>query len=376
MKRVMMVGSAEESGGGVSSVIKLMKKMPVWEKYSCYWLGTQIQRNYLWKLWYAVKAAVMAPLIMWRYDIVHFHNATDKIGLLVQMPELLIAKLYGKKIVYELHVGNQLNDNTENGLLKWCLRRCNRIILLSKRWEELFKEKFADIKVPTSVLYNAVDDIELSATRLSIRNERECSQIDRQLSVNSFDDFMAQKEKVIMMAAYFCENKGADVLLRAIKRLTVNGYWLMGWKVILMGNGEVERYKQMAEELGISEYVSFPGYLTNKEKDDVWRKASIYCMCSYNEGFPMVVLEAWANGISVVTTPVGGLPDVIEEGKNCLTFDFGDDEGLARQLRLLMENEDRRREMSEYSRKFVYDNFSLEKINKNLDNLYKEVLCV
>lgn len=70
--------------------------MPVWEKYSCYWLGTQIQRGLLWKLWYAVKAAIVAPLIMWRYDIVHFHMVPG-ITLLIQLPELLVAKLYGKK---------------------------------------------------------------------------------------------------------------------------------------------------------------------------------------------------------------------------------------------------------------------------------------
>lgn len=355
MKRVMMVGSAEQSAGGVSSVIKLMKKMPAWEKYSCYWLGTQIQRNYLWKLWYALKAAVIAPLIMWRYDIIHFHNATDRIGLLVQMPEFLIALLYGKKIVYELHVGNQLNDNTNNGLLKLCLKKSDRIVLLSKKWEGLFHELFPDINVPTSVLYNACDTSK--SAEMS-----DCS-----------------REKLIIMAAYFCENKGADVLLRSIKRLSFTltnkeeTHPLDGWKVVLMGNGEVEKYRMMAEELGVSEYVSFPGYLTGKEKEDVWQKASIYCMCSYNEGFPMVVLEAWTYGICVVTTPVGGLPDVIEEGKNCLTFDFGDDEGLARQLRVLMDDEKMRSAMGKYSREVVKKLFSLEKINEDLYKLYKEV---
>lgn len=359
MTRVMMVGSAEQSGGGVSTVIKLMKKMPMWEKYSCYWLGTQIQRNYLWKVWYAVKAAVIAPFIMWRYDIIHFHNATDKIGLLIQLPELVIAKLYGKKIVYELHVGNQLNDNTKNGLLKWCLRRVDRIVLLSKRWEVLFKEKFADVKVPTAVIYNACDV---------------CEQSSQVREVVSETHGLERKGKVIIMAVYFCENKGADILLRAVKRLVVNGEWLNDWKLILMGNGEVEKFRLMAEEMGISEYVSFPGYLTGKEKDDVWRKASIYCMCSYNEGFPMVVLEAWTKGVCVVTTPVGGLPDVIEEGKNCLTFDFGDDEGLARQLMVLMKDDVKRSEMMEYSKRFVVENFSLEKINKDIDSLYQRIL--
>ena len=70
-KRVLVVGSAEESRGGVAEAIRMMKKMPVWEQYHCFWLGTQIQRNYAWKLWYAVKANVMALFIIWRYDIIH-----------------------------------------------------------------------------------------------------------------------------------------------------------------------------------------------------------------------------------------------------------------------------------------------------------------
>ena len=45
MTKVLMVGSAEQSGGGVASVIRLMKAMPFWEKYHCGWLGTQIQRG-------------------------------------------------------------------------------------------------------------------------------------------------------------------------------------------------------------------------------------------------------------------------------------------------------------------------------------------
>jgi len=88
----------------------------------------------------------------------------------------------------------------------------------------------------------------------------------------------------------------------------------------------------------------------------------------------MVVLESWMYGINVVTTPVGGLPDVIEEGKNCLTFDFGDADGLARQLKRLMEDENLRREMAEYSRRFVQSRFSLSSINKDIENLY-ESLC-
>lgn len=118
MSKVMMIGTSENSGGGISSVIRLIKKMPIWKKYSCYWLGTQIQRNVLWKLWYATKAAMITPFLMWKYDIIHFHMVPG-ITLLIQLPELLIAKLYRKKIIMEVHVGNQLvpyaNDIFLNG---------------------------------------------------------------------------------------------------------------------------------------------------------------------------------------------------------------------------------------------------------------------
>lgn len=338
----MMVGSDEKSAGGVSSVIKTMKAMPFWQEYSCFWLGTQIQRNYLWKVIYILKAAIIALFIMWRYDIIHFHTTPDRSGLLIQMPEFLLAKLLGKKIIIEIHVGNQLNDNTNNKLFKWVLRKAHLIILLAEQWERLFKSKYADINVPTAVLHNACE----VAAPIT----------------------MAEKEKSIIMAAYFNANKAPDLLLKAWTKLK---YKYPEWKITMMGNGEVKRFRQMSHDMGLDDCVSFPGYVTGAEKENYWRKASIYCMCSYNEGFPMVVLEAWAHGIAVVTTPVGGLPDVIEEGKNCLTFSFGNADALAEKLELLISNKQLRYDLAEYSQQFVKDKFSTEKINNDISNLYE-----
>lgn len=341
-KRVMIVGSAEQSAGGVSTVIKLMKKMSVWEEYFCYWLGTQIQRNYLWKLWYAVKGNFIAFFIMWRYNIVHMHTTPDKLGLLIQLPILLWAKCLGKKVIMHLHVGNQLKTK-KNHLFVFCLKRANRIVFLAEKWEGLFSAYYPEINVPTVVIYNPVENVS--------------------------EVLYAEKEKKIIMAAWYNENKAADLLLKAWKSIKDD---YPDWQVDMLGNGEVERFKQMSIDMGLADTVTFTGYVTGKEREEHFRKASIYCMCSYEEGFPMVVLESWMYGINVVTTPVGGLPDVIEERKNCLTFDFGDWEGLANQLCVLMDNEDKRREMAEYSREFAMGHFSMEKINKDICKLYEE----
>ena len=342
--KVLVVGSAEQSAGGVASVIRLMKKMPVWLDYNCYWLGTQIQRNYAWKLWYALKANFLALFIVWRYDIVHFHTVPDKICLVIQMPVFLLALIGKKKIIMHIHMGNQLKNHTRNKMFKWCLRRADLIILLAKKWQALFKDEFADIKTPTTVLYNACEMV----TEVPFE----------------------EKEKVIIMAALFNDNKAPDLLLKA---------WLKihdrypDWHVYMLGNGEVERFRKMAEDMGLSDSVTFTGYVVGKQRDDYFRKASIYCMCSYEEGFPMVVLEAWAYGICVVTTPVGGLPDVLQDGKNALTFDFGNWVELAEKLSFVLTHTQTRRDIANYSRNFVIRNFSFEKINDKLCLYYSNM---
>lgn len=60
------------------------------------------------------------------------------------------------------------------------------------------------------------------------------------------------------------------------------------WHVTIIGNGEVERFQAMAQTMGLDDSVTFTGYITGKQKEDVWNKASIYCMCSRHEDFPMV----------------------------------------------------------------------------------------
>lgn len=349
--KVLMVGSARESGGGVASVIRLMEQMPVWKKYRCHWLGTQIQRNYLWKIYYALKAYVWALLHIWKYDIVHFHTVPDKICLVIQFPVFFLAKIGRKKIIMHIHMGNQLSRHTGNGLFLWHLRHADLIILLANKWRALFPQYFPTVKTPVTVLYNA-----------SKTNGREVMDEGREVS----------KKKSIIFVGYMDDNKAPNILLDAVSQLKSEDK-LGEWKVTMMGNGDVERFARMSEEMGLREEVTFTGYITGKEKERYFSEASILVLCSYEEGFPMVVLEAWNYGISVISTPVGGLPDVAEESRNCLTFPFGDSKALAQQLHRLMNDELLRDEMGRYSKDFVNRTFSLEKISADADEIYESM---
>lgn len=343
-KRVLIVGSAEKSGGGVASVIRLMKKMPVWEEYGCYWLGTQIQAGKLTKIRYALTAYLKALFIIWKYDIVHFHTVPDRICLIIQMPIFLLAIIGRKKIIMHIHMGNQLKNHTNNYMFKWCLKHADLVILLARKWQSLFNELYSDIKTPTTVVYNA------------------CEMVPRV----SFDE----KEKIIIMVAYFNDNKAPDLLLKAWKKIHKE---FPDWKVYMLGNGEVERFQGMAEKMGLRDDVIFTGYIIGKEKEQYFRKASILTMCSYEEGFPMVVLEAWTYGICVITTPVGGLPDVLEDGLNAQVFNFGDWEGLGKNLSMLIRDKEKRIEIASYAHSHTVKKFSIKKINTQLLCIYNSI---
>lgn len=353
-------------------MIRTMKRMPLWEEYGCGWLETQIQAGKWKKLGYALRAYLKGLFVVWRYDVVHFHAVPDQ-SMYVQLPVFLMALLGRKKILLHLHVGNQLGMDmcVKNRLAHWCMRKADLLVLLAHQFEPLMDKYWADVKTPRTVVYNAIDE-NTEIVDLNIKNTNLSN------LTNSFD-----KEKIILFAGELNDNKSADVLVNAFaKVLNITAAPTLShtlryvdWKLVLLGSGpNEEKLSNLVNELNLQDRVEMPGYLFGKEKEDYFRRASIYAMCSQFEGFPMVVLEAWENRMAVVSTPVGGLPDVMEVGKNCLSFDFGDVNGLATQLAKLMKNEALRQEMGAYSQQFIREHFSMEKINADWCRVY-ESLC-
>ena len=88
----------------------------------------------------------------------------------------------------------------------------------------------------------------------------------------------------------------------------------------------------------------------------------------------MAVLDAWAYGLPVITTPVGGIPDIAEDGKNMLLFNAGDTEKLAYNMKTLIDNEDLRNQIINESIKLAKTTFNIDTINKQIESLYQELL--
>lgn len=85
----------------------------------------------------------------------------------------------------------------------------------------------------------------------------------------------------------------------------------------------------------------------------------------------MGVLDAWAYGLPVITTPVGGIPDIAKDGKNCLLFNPGDTNKLAEQMDKMMSSETLRIDIAKESSELAKGIFSVEEVTGRLENIYK-----
>src|SRR5206468_805374 len=96
-------------------------------------------------------------------------------------------------------------------------------------------------------------------------------------------------------------------------------------------------------ELGLADRVDVTGWVGAAETDALLAGAHLLLLPSREEGLPMSVLEAIARGIPVVTTPVGAIPDVVQDGVQGLVVEPGDSGALAAAIAELLADEPRRR---------------------------------
>ena len=166
--------------------------------------------------------------------------------------------------------------------------------------------------------------------------------------------------------------KGPHILLKSIKLLKSH---INDFMVVFAGRGEMqEELAKIAKKLGVEENIRFTGYVKNEQKPLYFKAADIFCLPSISvaEAFGIVNLESMACGTPIVSTWIGGIPDVVEDGKNGLLTEPGDEKSLAEALRYLLENENAAKKMGNYGKQKVMD-YSWEKIAEKTGNIYNEL---
>lgn len=164
--------------------------------------------------------------------------------------------------------------------------------------------------------------------------------------------------------------KNIDNILRAYKILK-DRYNAKEKLIIAGGKGWLSSHLlSLVRSLGISESVSFTGYVYPKEKAGLFSKASVFVFPSLYEGFGLPVLEAMGVGVPVVTSNISSLPEIA--GEAAFLVPPNDPEKIAEAVWEILSNENKSSELSKKGLTQV-EKFSWEKCAKNTLEIYKKV---
>lgn len=143
---------------------------------------------------------------------------------------------------------------------------------------------------------------------------------------------------------------------------------------VIGGGDERPSLERYARELGIVDKVAFCGW--KESMADVYADLDIVALTSLNEGTPVALIEALASGRPVVSTDVGGVKDVVEEGVNGYLVALGDSSGLAERLLELARDPEKRAAFGRNGRQQVMRKYSKERLVRDMKALYEEALEV
>lgn len=343
MKRVLVVATSRKTRGGITSVVKAHETGEQWKKFHCRWIETHRDGNVIRKMMYFLKAYVVFFFLVPFCDLVHIHSA-DGPSAIRKICFARIARLWGKKIIVHFHppAPEVLIDKQVGPPTHRLFNMADLIIVLAPQWKKWIEEAYKEEKYNFKVLYNP------------------CPIAKR--------DSYRKKENYILYAGKLSKRKGFDRLLNAFAKISDE---FPEWKIKFAGNGLLDDGKTLVHKLGINNnQVEFLGWVSGSQKDEVFNRASIYCLPSDGEGFPMGVLDAIAYGVPVVTTPVGGIMDAMHNGIDCLIYDVKDIEQLAVCLRSLMSSEVLREQLVCEADKLRDNEFNVTHICQQLGEIY------
>ena len=274
-----------------------------------------------------------------KYDLNHTHFIIPTGAL-----SYLLKKLKGLPYIITIHGSDVPNYNPD--------RFSHIHTVLQPAWKRIVQN--ADGVIPLS---NSLKELLLQ--KIEIDNIT--------IIPNGFDQTLfnpKEKEKKILLVSRIFERKGFQYFLEAIRGLDLD------YEINIVGEGP---YKEnlIHKASSLNEKVNFLGWVDTAALHDLYAISSIFVFPSTAENFPMVLLEAMASKMAIITTNSTGCPEVV--GDSALLVRPKNAHDIRDALLKLQDNDMLREELGNKARQRLEDNFTLEEVTQHYLQLYKEV---
>ncbi|HTF91353.1 MAG TPA: glycosyltransferase family 4 protein [Planctomycetota bacterium] len=166
--------------------------------------------------------------------------------------------------------------------------------------------------------------------------------------------------------------KGYPLLLEAVAKLAGAG---VDVRLEMIGDGTLHaRLREQIARLGLDGIVTMSGALSAEELPEAYDRSEVLVVSSFMEGVPVVLMEAMAKGLIVVSTAVGGVTELVAHGVNGLVVTAGSVESLVEVLADLAQQRHRREAMGAAAREVIVREFSIRHLGSGMQALFERTL--
>jgi len=267
---------------------------------------------------------------------------------------LLMSKVMGVKVVFHMlapfDVFYQRSNAKIHSLIRAALRRANHVVCLSERDKTVMSTFLPSSRV--SVLRSNIRVSAGSTTDVDRRGRERINVI----FIGGLDPFRKGIYDIL---------KGLPMVIGMCKNICFT----------FTGGDNVRDALNNSLDSLFTPWVSSRGWLSEAEKVSLYRTADLLLLPSYEEGLPYVIVEAMAAGLPIISTPVGAIPEVIEEGINGFLINPGDYQALARRIVRLCRDEELRLQIGHANRDKARRLYAQEVIFQKLEAIYDQLSC-
>lgn len=204
---------------------------------------------------------------------------------------------------------------------------------------------------PVEIIPNGADIARFSAPI----SEARIMELKQKLGKKKGDVFLFTASRLVL-------SRGVEDVIRALPLLPANV------KFLIAGDGEdKEKLKVIAKDSGVRERVIFAGHVLHSELPAYFKVSDIFVRPSIIEGFGSAFVEAFAAGIPVVATPVGGIPDFLQDGVTGLFCEARNPESIARAIRRYLDNPALMAQVVQNARALVAEKYDWDIITHDME---------
>jgi len=336
---------------GISAVTHFITKSNIQNEYIHFELGKKDNeiRNLLW-LYRILKAYMkwIYLLVAHRRILIHFNLALAKPSIIRDCPLIIIARIFKERMIIHLHGGDYLMHKKMPAWMKYLLKLSfsgkNPKIVLGSLEEEALTQKLGIKNV--HVLPN-------------------CIVLDE---ANHFQRKYNEHESLrLLFLGRITEDKGIEYIFQALKSLRQKG---AKFRFILAGKGPKENYyvQRFTQLLGAD--FEFTGVVSGSRKTEILKYCNVFLLPSFFEGLPMALLECMSFGLVPVTTDLGSIKHVINNGENGLIVRKYSSEDIISALEILSANEIYMQELSKNACQYIFSHYNPEEYVMRLNKIY------